>query len=51
MFGGGLAPVHQVIKKLKMDHLWVYTLSVPLHAATATECDKKSKSACQLLKF
>ena len=27
MFGGGLAPVHQVIKKLKMDHLWVYTQS------------------------
>ena len=28
MFGGGLgmAPAHQVIKKLKMDHLWVYTL-------------------------
>ena len=26
MFGGGLAPVQQVIKKLKMDHLWVYTL-------------------------
>ena len=26
MFGGGLAPAHQVIKKLKMDHLLVYTL-------------------------
>ena len=26
MFGGELAPAHQVIKKLKMDHLWVYTL-------------------------
>ena len=21
-----MAPAHQVIKKLKMDHLWVYTL-------------------------
>ena len=26
MLGGGLAPVQQVIKMLKMDHLWVYTL-------------------------
>ena len=26
MFGGGVASAHQVIKKLKMDHLWVYTL-------------------------
>ena len=25
LFGVQLAPVHQVIKKLKMDHLWVYT--------------------------
>ena len=24
--GVELDPVHQVIKKLKMDHLWVYTL-------------------------
>ena len=32
------APAHQVIKKLKMDNLWVYTL---FHAATGTECDKK----------
>ena len=24
--GVELAPAHQVIKKLKMDHLWVYTL-------------------------
>ena len=24
--GVELAPAHQVIKKLKMDHMWVYTL-------------------------
>ena len=24
--GAELAPAHQVIKKLNMDHLWVYTL-------------------------
>ena len=81
--GVELDPAHQVIKKLKMDHLWVYTqprskgsllpalfLSrsvgrvgenpgnevgstrcIPIHASTATECDKKTKRACQLLKF
>ena len=81
--GVELDPAHQVIKKLKMDHLWVYTqprskgsllpalfLSrsvgrvgenpgnevgstrcIPIHASTATECDKKTKWACQLLKF
>ena len=37
--GAELAPAHQVIKKLKMDHLWA--TRIPLHAATATECDKK----------
>ena len=31
---------HQVIKKLKMGHLWV-THCITLHAATATECHKK----------
>ena len=42
--GVELDPAHQVIKKVKMDHLLVYsTGSVPLHAATATECDKKQK--------
>ena len=50
LFGVELALAHQVIKKLKMDHLWVDEL-YPLHAATATECDKKTKRACQLLKF
>ena len=25
-FGVDLDPAHQVIKKLKTDHLWVYTL-------------------------
>ena len=39
--GVELDPVHQAIKKLKMDHLWASTRSIPLHAATATECDKK----------
>ena len=38
--GAELAPAHQVIKKLKMDHLWS-TRCIPLHAATATESDKK----------
>ena len=40
-FGVELAPAQQVIKKLKKDHLWVYTL-YPAHAATAAECDKKN---------
>ena len=36
----------QVIKKLKMNHLGLYTLHgatwlIPFNAATATECDKK----------
>ena len=43
-FGVELAPAHQVIKKLKKDHLWVYTL-YPQHAATAAECDKKATRA------
>ena len=49
-FWGGLAPAHQVIKKLRMDHVWVYTLYFT-SCCNAIECDKKSKSACQLLKF
>ena len=40
-FSAELAPAQQVIKKLKKDHLWVYTL-YPAHAATAAECDKKN---------
>ena len=40
-----LDPVHQVTKKLKMDHLWVITLY-----PRATE-KKLKKRACQLLKF
>ena len=33
---------HEVIKKLKMNHLWLYTLhDIALNATTATECDKK----------
>ena len=39
-----LAPAHQVIKELKMDHLWVFTLYIPHHAATAAECDKKKET-------
>ena len=39
--GVELDPAHQVIKKLKMDHLWVYTQNVI----------KKNKKACELLKF
>ena len=27
------------------------TCCIPLHAATATECDKKTKAECWLLKF
>ena len=41
--GVELDPAHQVIKKLKMDHLWVYTL-YPTSCPTATECDKKKKN-------
>ena len=58
MFGGGVAPAHQVIKKLKMDHLWVYTLyptsgrnGYRLKIIDKKKNDKKSKSTCQLLKF
>ena len=40
--GAELAPAHQLLKKLKMDHLWA-TRCIPLHAATATECDKKKQ--------
>ena len=39
--GVELDPAHQVIKKVKII-CWS-TGSVPLHAATATECDKKQK--------
>ena len=48
-----LDPAHQVIKKLKMDHLWVYTLYPTSCRNGATECDKKKKikRAYQLLKF
>ena len=38
----------------KKSSKWVIcwsTCRVPHHAATATECDKKTKRACQLLKF
>ena len=45
-------------KKLKMNHLGLYTLhnmAPALTAATATECDKKkkqkTKGQCQLLNF
>ena len=51
--GVELAPAHQVIKKLKMDHLWVYTL-YPTSGRNGYRLkiiDKKSKSTCQLLKF
>ena len=50
--GVEISPVHHVIKKLKMDHLWVYTLYPFLSPAeTAAECHKKTNEACQLLKF
>ena len=40
--GVELAPAHQVIKKLKMDHLWVYTL-YPTGCRNGIESDKKTK--------
>ena len=40
-FGVELAPAHQVIKKLRKAHLWVYTRNLAPHAAMAAECDKK----------
>ena len=40
-FGVELAPAHQVIKKLRKAHLWVYTRNLARHAAMAAECDKK----------
>ena len=53
--GVELDPVHQAIKMLKMDHLWVYTLyPTSCHnVTTATECDKKQKTkrACHSLEF
>ena len=42
--GVEISPVHQMIKKLKMDHLWVYTLYAFLSpAATAAKYYKKNK--------
>ena len=50
--GVEIFPVHQMIKKLKMDHLWVYTLYPFLSpAATAAKYYKKTKGPCQSLKF
>ena len=43
-----MAPAHQVIKKLKMDRICGSIRCIPLHAATATECAKKTKGTCQL---
>ena len=48
--GVELDPAHQVIKKLKMDHLWLYTL-YPNSCRKGYKNDKKTKRACQLLKF
>ena len=50
--GVEISPVHQMIKKLKMDYLWVYTLYPFLSpAATAAKYYKKTKGKCQSLKF
>ena len=48
--GAELAPAHKVIK----SSIWIICGSarcIPLHAATATECYKKTKRVRQLLKF
>ena len=53
--GVEISSVHQMIKKLKMDHLWVYTLypflSPAATAAIVAKYYKKTKRACQSLKF
>ena len=41
-FGVEVAPAYQVIKRIKMDHL--FTRCIPLHAATTTEFDKNKKT-------
>ena len=48
--GVELAPAQQVIKKLKMDHLCVYTLC-PTPCCNGYRRWWKPKRACQLLKF
>ena len=40
--GAELAPAHQVIKKLNMDHLWVYTL-YSTSCRNGYRSDKKNK--------
>ena len=54
--GAELASAQQVIKKLKMDHLWVYTHShfMPQrlqNVIKTTTTTTITKRACQLLKF
>ena len=56
LLGGGgqsgeVAPAHQVIKKAQNRVICGCTDCIPLHAATATECDKITNGECQLLKF
>ena len=55
-FGAELASAQQVIKKLKMDHLWVYMQSHfmpqrPQNVIKKTTTTTTTKRACQLLKF
>ena len=50
-FGEEVASAYQVITKLKKKVICCSTCCIPLHAATATECDKTTKGGCRLLKF
>ena len=49
--GAELAAAQQVIKKLKMDHMWVYTQTHFMPQRPQNVIKKKKKGACQLLKF
>ena len=52
-----MAPAQQVIKKLKMNHLGLYTLHVLSHSrpqllqSVKKKKTKKIKGACRLLNF
>ena len=51
LFGGSAGSCAPGDKKSSKWVICWSTCRVPHHAATATECDKKTKRACQLLKF
>ena len=51
--GPALASTQQVIKKLKMDHLWVYTQShfMPQRLQNVIKKNKNKNKKLKLLKF